>query len=203
MANTNAPNGFMPTWGTFGGAAPTFSFITRQIAYGDTTKIYRGDPVKSLNTGYVAQWTASTAVSQLAGIFWGCKYKSTSLGRTVWNNYWPGGDVASTDTVEAYLIPCNLSVPMVFEAQSDGTAFAFADIGQCVDVTLGTGSTQTGQSGASLAYSTLGVTATLPFRIVGLLSDYAPPGLNGTDNTTSYNRVLVAANVSGAGSTGI
>lgn len=198
MANTNAPNGFVEWTGSYGGSAPNFGLIVREIAYGDTTKIYRGDPVKMLNTGYVAQWTNGTAVSQLAGIFFGCKYKSTSFGWTRWSNYWPGADVASTDKVYAFLIPCVFSgVAPTFVVQSDGTALGFADIGQCADVTVGTGSTATGQSGASLAQGGIGTTATLPFRIVGLLSDYAPPGTNGTDNSSSYNRVIVAANVSG------
>ena len=42
-------------------------------------------------------------------------------------------------------------------------------------------------------------TATLPFRVVGLYNGVG----NGSDATTDYNWVIVAANVAGAGSTGI
>lgn len=202
MANTNAPFGLREFTGTVGGVAPNFSLITRQIAYNDTTKIYRGDPVASLVTGYVAQWTASTAVSQLAGVFFGCKYKSTAFGRTVWMPYWPGSDVASTDTVEAYLIPCNLAAPPVFIIQTNVTGVTIADIGANFDVALGTGSTATGQSGAYLDVSTINTTATLPFRLLGLWSDYAPPSSAGAQ-AGAYNWAIVAANVAGAGSTGL
>ena len=50
-----------------------------------------------------------------------------------------------------------------------------------------------GVSGATLN-STPAVTATLPFRIEGLWSDYAPAGTPGTDNTSNYNLVVVSAN---------
>lgn len=203
MANTNAPFGFKEWSGGMGGAAPNYALITRQIAYDDSTAIFTGDPVKSLDTGYVAQWTAATAVSQLAGIFVGCKYLSSSAGRVVWNNYWPGSDVASGNEVTAFLIPCNLAVPATFLVQSSGSAITFADIGLCGDVSVAAGSTTTGRSACTLNQGTLAATATFPFRIVGLYSDAAPPGSPGTDDTSSYNWVIVAANVSGAGSTGI
>lgn len=203
MANTNAPFGFTSWNGVFGGAAPTFSLIRREIAYNDATKIYTGDPVKSLSTGYVSQWTAGTAVSQLAGIFVGCKYLSTAFGRTVWNNYWPGSDVASTAKVYAHILACNLAPAPAFLVQSSGTAITIADIGANADVAIGTGSTATGRSGASLDQATLAVTATLPFRIVGIYADSAPSGAPGADTASSYNWVIVAPNVSGAGSTGI
>jgi hypothetical protein len=35
-------------------------------------------------------------------------------------------------------------------------------------------------------------TATLPFRVVGLLTD--PPGANGTDYASAYNQIIVAFN---------
>lgn len=202
MANTNAPFGFRDWMGTLGGAAPTYAQITREIAYNDTTKIFNGDPVKALATGYVAQWSAGTAVSQLAGIFVGCKYLSTAIGRTVWSRFWPGADVASGNKVTAYLAPCNLAAPPLFVVQSSGTVFTIADVGANADVAIGTGNTSTGQSGASLDQATLAATATLPFRIVGLYSDYGPPGSAGAD-ASSYNWAIVAANVAGAGSTGI
>lgn len=203
MANTNAPYGFSEWTGNMGSTTPSYGLLPRQIAFNDTTKIFTGDPVKSLSTGFVAQWTAGTAVSQLAGIFVGCKYLSTSQGRTVWSNYWPGADVASGNVVTAYLIPCNLSTAPTFVVQSSGTAITLADIGANADVVVGTGSTLTGRSGASLDQSTLAATATLPFRVVGIYSDNGPPGAAGTDAASSFNWVIVAANVSGAGSTGI
>lgn len=215
MANTNAPFGFKQQVSATG-APSNFEIVYKQIAYNDTTKIYTGDPVKMLNTGYIAQWTASTAVSQLAGIFVGCEYLSTASGKMVSAAFWPGADVASTaqSTIIAKIIPCTGAIAPTFLVQSDSTGVAFADIGQNVDVALGTGSTLTGQSGAYLDVSTINTTATLPFRIVGLYGGgYGAGGVGGIQPgstgpyagsaTGAYNWVLVRANVSGAGATGI
>lgn len=198
MANTAAPFGFK-LLGNQGGVAPNFGTVTAKIQSANTTAIYRQDPVKLSNDGYIDQWTASTAVSQLYGIFVGCKYYDTAVGATVNRPYWPGAN-ASGD-VTAYLVPCVLAVPPRFVVASSGTAITQADVGQNADVSVGSGSTYSGKSGASLDQSTLNTTATLPFRIVGLYSDIEPNAPNGVDNTTSYNWVVVTANVTG--STGI
>lgn len=215
MANINAPFGFKQQQSAMG-APSNFEMINMPIAYNDTTKIYTGDPVKRLATGYIGQWTAATAVSQLAGIFCGCEYLSSSQGKMVSSAFWPGADVASgaQSTIIAKIIPCNLAIPPKFLVQSDATGIAFADIGQNVDIAVGTGSTTTGVSGAYLDAGTLGATATLPFRIVGLYggawgaggSGGIQPGTGGPYSgsaTGAYNWVIVQANVSGGGSTGI
>lgn len=216
MANANNPFGLMPLGNQATGAPSNFEHTTGVIAYNDSTKIYRGDPVKKLSTGFIAQWTATTAVSQLAGIFWGCEYLSSSQGKKVYSAYWPGADVASTaqDTLVAFILPCNLAVPGTFIIQSDSTGVAFADIGANFDVALGTGNTLTGKSGCYLDVSTINTTATLPFRLVGLAGAAVGAGGRGVvfpsstspyggSATGAYNWAIVQANVSGAGSTGI
>ena len=191
MANTNAPFGALPFQGA-DGASPTYGMSTRLIAYNNTTKIFRGDLVKSLDTGYIAQWTAATGVSQAAGVFWGCKYYSVSQKMTVFSNYWPGADVATNAVVTAYLIPINTAVPPKFVIQTDSTGVAFAAVGQNVDVAMGTGSTLTGMSAMYVDTGTLGTTATLPFRILGLYSDV---GVGNGSEAGAYNRILVQANI--------
>lgn len=213
MANVNAPFGLKPLTSATG-AASNYEMRKANIAYNNTTKIYRGDPVKLLSTGYIAQWTAATAVSQLWGIFWGCEYLSSAQGKKVFSQFWPGADVASTaqETIVASIIPCNQAASGTFLAQSDATGVAFADIGQNIDVALGTGNTLTGQSGAYLDVSTINTTATLPFRIMGLaggslgaggMGIIQPSSTNpyGGSATGAYNWVIVAAN--NTGSTGI
>ena len=104
MANTNTPFGFQEYYGGAGGA-PTFAQSTRRVASTDSTAIFFGDPVMpvvSTANGYITQASPGTTV--VAGIFVGCKYLSTSQKRTVWSNYWPRSDVASTDTVTGYII---------------------------------------------------------------------------------------------------
>lgn len=195
MANTNAPFGFRQYRGT--GSVPTYEQSVRKIASGNTTKIYFGDAVVPLATGYIAQATAGT--TPLAGVFAGCKYVSTSQKRTVWSNYWPGAD--ATGDVEAYVID---DPNAQFEVQAGGTAIGFADLGLNVQLNVGTGNTATGISG--MYVESPAVTATLPFRLVGFVE--APPGSAGTDITSAYNRVVVAFNnvvtrTNGAGPTGI
>lgn len=180
------------------GVTPNFETVEMIVDKDDTTAIYTGDPVKLLSTGYIAQWSAGTAVSQLAGIFWGCRYLSTSLGRVITNNYWPGSD-ASGD-VTALVIPCVFNVPQYFVVQTDSTGATFADKYRNYDVALGTGSTANGRSGAYLDLSTGNTTATLPFRLVDLWGGTPPSGRGNVGSGTesgAYNWVIVAANVTG------
>jgi hypothetical protein len=195
MANTSAPFGLRP-WQGPGGSTPNYETEWVEIAYNDTTKIFRGDMVKQLATGYVAQWTAATVASQFRGVFWGCKYYSVSQKRTVWNKYWPGADVGTNAIVQAQIIPVSSGVPYKFIAQtanSNTTAVAvgIAAVGINADVSVGTGSTLSQQSASYVDINTFGVTATLPLRIVGIPTGYG----NGFDPTTAFNNVIVQANI--------
>ena len=209
MPNNNAPFGFVPYRGN--GAAPTYELSTRMIASANTTKIFQGDPVIPLTTGYITQMSAGGTV-RCEGIFSGCKYLSTSAKRTVWSNFWPGAD--ANGDVEAYLYS---NPQMQFEVQSSdasGTsAVVFANIGEYINIGYGiglagtpNGNTANGLSTASVDQDTLATTVTHPFIVVGLVE--APPGAEGTDIATEYNRVIVAFNnassrTNGAGPTGI
>jgi hypothetical protein len=125
----------------------------------------------------------------MAGIFQGCKYLSTAQKRTVWGNYWPGSDVASTaqSTIEAYVINDPLAQ---FVAQSDSTGLVQADAGANLDFNIGTGTAANGLSGAFLIH-TGAATAAYPFRFVKLVLD--PPGSPGTASG-AYNWAVVAFN---------
>ena len=206
MANTQAYFGFTQYQGGAGGA-PTFAQSTRRIASGNSTAIYTGDPVMpvvSSANGYITQGSPGTTT--LAGIFVGCRYLNTSLGRVVWSNYWPGS--GATGDVEAYVIDDPASR---FIVQTSTTAFPMTGtattmtsgvIGQYAQFTIGTGNTSTGRSGAYL--SAVGTTVTYPFTIV----DYQVGVSNGGDPTSQYCNVIVGFNneifrSNGAGPTGI
>jgi hypothetical protein len=170
-----------------------------QIAYNNSTPIYFGDAVIPLSTGYIAQATASTVA--MAGIFVGCKYLSTSQKRTVWSNYWPGNDVASGNDVTAYVIN---DPNAQFLVQAGGTNIGFANIGEYIQLNVGTGNSSTGISG--MYVESPNTTVTLPFIVRGIVAD--PPGTNGTLITGAYNYVIVGFNnaltrTNGAGPTGI
>lgn len=84
MANTNAPFGLKPI-GPAGGGPYNASMQERKnaILYSNGTAIYTNDLIKMQSTGYLAQWSAATAVSQCWGVFRGCRYFSNSqqIGR--------------------------------------------------------------------------------------------------------------------------
>jgi len=196
MANTNAPFGLRPLMA--GGSAPTgFANWTRKngILYNNATAIYSGDLVQTLSTGYLGQWTATTAASQCAGVFVGCERYSTSQNTKYYSPYWPGTDAAS-GTVDAFLIPIQQAANMMFVIQTDGTGITVADIGANADIVVGTGSTSGGCfSGSYLDTGTLNTTATLPLRIMDLWSNWCPVG-PGTQ-AGAYNWAVVSINMTG------
>jgi len=202
MGNVSAPFGFVQRQGT--GASPTYEFASGfnngSIAY-NASAIYYGDPVtrasSSSGTLIQAVGSAGNSTITMAGIFYGCKYLSTAQKRTVWSNYWPGSDVASTaqSTIESYVVN---DPNAQFLVQSDSTGLAQATaIGAQFDFAIGTGTTANGLSGAYLLH-TPGSNASWPFRCVDLVFD--PPGANGTiqganvSTASPYNYAIVAFN---------
>ena len=183
MANSNTPFGFQQWSGT--GSAPTYEQVTAIIPYNGSA-IYNGDPVIVTANGTIAVGAPGT--TQLAGIFIGCKYLSVSQRRVIWNNFWPGSDVASSQTVEAYIVN---DPNAKFICQTDSTGAAQTDVYANVNFAIGSPNTTSGVSGAYLNMSTTGVTATLPFRIEQLVTQ--PPGAPGTESG-AYNRVIVSFN---------
>lgn len=187
MANTNAPFGFRQYQGT--GSAPTYEQVVMTIDKDDTSAVYYGDPVVPLSTGYVAKGTPSNLV-QVAGIFYGCKYLSTSQKRVVWSNYWPGAD--ASDDVEAYVVNDPNAKFLAQTGNSSSTGLVFGDINANVQFAYGTGNSSTGISGAYIDIAvTPNTTATYPFRVVSLVTQ--PPGGPGTE-AGAYNYAVVAFN---------
>ena len=191
MANTapSAYNGFQQWSGN--GSAPTYEQIAVRIAY-NASAIYYGDPVNPDSSGYVVKGvtSASSSNTQIAGVFVGCKYLSVSQKRTIWSNYWPGSDVASTDVVEGYIVN---DPNAKFVAWSDATGVTASDINNNVGFNIGSGNAANGISGAYIntAVVSPGTDSSLPFRVVALLDN--PPGVNGTASG-AYAKVIVAFN---------
>jgi hypothetical protein len=185
MANTNAPFGFRQYSGN--GSAPTYEQVAVQIAY-NATNIFYGDPVEPDANGYVIQGDGTTAAAGIAGIFIGCTYLSVSQKRVIWSNYWPGSDVASTSVVTGYIV----NDPNArFIAQTGSTGATQSTINLNVPYVTGSGNTANGISAAYVDVANAAVTATLPFRVVGLVTD--PPGSAGTE-AGAYNYVIVGFN---------
>jgi hypothetical protein len=161
MANSPAYFGFMQDSGL--GSTPTYEQVVRQAQY-NAAAIYRGDPVTSQTDGTVA--ISSPGTTQIAGIFQGAKYLSVSQQRVIWNQYWPGSDVASGQYPEMYIV----NDPNArFLAQSDDTGLTLADVGANAQFAIGTPNAYTKQSGAYI--DSVGPdTATLPFRVLSIVT---------------------------------
>jgi D-serine deaminase-like pyridoxal phosphate-dependent protein len=186
MANTNAPFGFRQYSGN--GSAPTYEQVAVSVGY-NTTNIFYGDPVEPAADGTVAQGDGTTAAAGIAGIFVGCQYLSVAQKRTVWSNYYPGGTDPASGTIIGYIInDPNARFVVQAGASAIGTDALNANIGY----DIGAGNTASGISGAFVTAGSIDVTATLPFRVVGLVTQ--PPGSAGTDYTSGYNWVVVGFN---------
>lgn len=197
MANTFAPTGFDDAELLIG-AAPSgnLSNIGYLIAYNNSHKIYQGDPVTLLSTGYIDTLAPGSISSTVmpCGIFMGCSYISASQARLVWSNFFPAGDTLTNGVVNAYVVddPNRMFVVQTGWSAGSPAAATQAMVGMNATYAYGTPSFAN-ISGAYIDLNTTpATTATLPFRIVSLVTD--PPGANGTDTTTAYNKVLVAWN---------
>lgn len=201
MANTNAPYGLQPLRTLSGQTSFANRWIIKGIDKDDTQNIGRGDMLKYLATGYVAQWTAGTAVSQWAGVFWGCRYVSISQGKEIYSSIWPGSD--ASDDVDVDFVPAQGTEPMLFKIQTNSTGVVLADRFANFDITVGSINTTTGWSGSVLDVSSLNTTATLPLRLMNLWRDEMGGEIGPGTQAGAYNWAVVMANVAGAGATGL
>lgn len=191
MANTFAPFGFAQRGGT--GSSPTFEQVLYTVDY-NTANIFFGDPVFRLSDGTLAGITTGPGpgTTAIAGIFTGCVYMSVAQKRTVWSNYWPGSDVASTNSVSVYI--CN-DPNAQFTVQVGGSTsvgLVAGNVGLNVQFAYGTGNTANGLSGAYIDITVApAATAGFPFRLISLITN--PPGAPGTASG-QYNWAVVAFN---------
>jgi len=169
MANTYAPSGFT-TAALYGAVAPNYATRTATIAYNYGTQIAFGDPVYLNTSGDIVLYAA--AGTTIHGIFRGCKYLDPSSGRTQWYRYWSAPTLPSTTVVEAYV---EADPTMTFQVQTSGSALTQADIGKNADiVTSSSGAPNAaGTSTCGLSVASIADTATLPFRIVGIVQSPA------------------------------
>lgn len=214
MANTLAnPSGGFQAFGRLDGGSPTAGLTQVWIASTDAGLYFRGDPVATSSAGgtnnsgaYIISNQSVTGMSSglVRGIFQGCEYYQPTVGRQVWSNYFPGTVTGSTGDIRAYVID---DPEQLFLVQcSTNAALISSQIGLNVAFTgaqSSAGNTLSGLSNVTLAATTTGSTNTLPFRVVDFYANYAAPGIpaigtnafiNGTDNTTAANMVLVRLN---------
>ena len=173
MANTNGSFGLRPV-GTVGQNGNTGGLTEYRIASDNSNKMYQGSPVIPLSTGFVdIVGAAAGGTVGLVGVFWGCEYVSSTTGKKVWSNTWPGAGANSTYPVKAFVYDDPMQVFVIAsdatltdEATARAAVFANANFS-----TATTGDDTTGLSAGRLAVSTIATTNTLNLRIMGIQDD--------------------------------
>lgn len=198
MVNTFSPFGFRQM-GHRDGMAPTMGLETRAISSAYTTPIFTGDVVQnsSATPGYLISLGSSAGGTAAAvgligyGIFFGCEYYNTAVGRVTWSSYWPGSGAAGD--VKAFV--CSDPEQLYYAQGSSGAVLGTSLIGQVLPCSLvgsSSGNTTTGQSVMFLQSSlATGLTSAGQFMIVDMYSNYAPPGVNGTSTTAEGFQIAV------------
>jgi len=160
-----------------GGAAnstATSNYSLYEIANGNTNKLYHGQPVIPLSTGYIdAAGAAAGGTVGLVGVFQGCEYVSSTTGKPTWSNYWPGSGADSNHAVKAYVNDDPMQL-YVIATDASWTAKATARAGVFANANFSTAITGTDATGLSLgrlAISTIATTAALQMRIMGWVED--------------------------------
>lgn len=165
---TNAPNGLRPVK-KLDGSAWTGQTRPYPIASGYATSLFKGDPVTVLADGTLGIGVAGSAI---VGVFWGVQYIPANGGLPVNQPYWAASTTTqNTATATAFVIDDPTVLFTIQEsngAGAAGTPLALADVGLNANFAVGTGSTATGNSGASLDNTTENTTATLNLKIIEL-----------------------------------
>jgi len=176
MANTNGSFGLRPL-NKMGGAAnstATSNYSLYEIANGLTDKLYHGEPVIPLSTGYIGPpGAAAGGTVGLLGVFQGCEYVASGTGKPTWSNYWPGSGADSNHPIKAYVNDDPMQL-YVIATDASWTSKATARAAVFANANFSTAITGTDSSGLSLgrlAISTIATTAALQMRIMGWVED--------------------------------
>lgn len=197
MVNTMAPFGFRQ-FRRLDGGAPTAGFDTLTIASSDTNLYFTGDDVVTSTTGpYITVPSTGQVITR--GVFQGCEFYSPTVGRKVWSPFFPGSVQTSSGTNDAQAWVCT-DPEMMYTVQCSSIAQITSSMiglntarNTSIALLSSQGNQTTGVSAVTL--STIATTnSSAPWRIMDLYSNWAPPGVNGTDNTSAGNIVIVAPN---------
>ena len=176
MANTNGAFGLRPIAkvGSNSNSTGVSGYTMYEIASGNSNVIYQGSPVIPLSTGFIdIVGAAAGGTVGLVGAFMGCEYVSSTTGKPVFSNYWPGSGADSNHPVKAFVADDPMQLfAIATDASITNEAGARAAVFANANFASGTsGSTTTGMSSATLAVSTINTTANLNLRIMGWQED--------------------------------
>ena len=176
MANTNGAFGLRPI-AKMGQNANSTGASEYRIAAGNTNAIYQGTPVIPLAAGVIdVVGAAAGGTVGLLGVFWGCEYVSSTTGKKVFSNQWPGSGADTNHPVKAFVYddPSQLFVIATSNvvAAADTEAEVRAAVFANANFALATsGVAATGISSATLDLNTIATTNTLNLRIMGIQED--------------------------------
>ena len=200
MANANVGFGLKPI--NTAGSTPATSGTNAYFIDSAASAIFQGSPVIATNGGEIAvSSSASGDTLKFVGVFAGCEYVSSSTGKKVFSNYWPGsGADTNFDIIgHVYDNPMQRFLVSADEANTDRDT-AKADIFKTATLASGTGgSTTTGISSTALDISTAEDTDTSnPLMILGLHED--PENSDHTAANATYivkinNHALMSSDV--------
>lgn len=89
MANVNVGFGLKPI--NVAGSTPATQGTNSYFIDSSASAIYQGSPVIATNGGEIAvSSSASGDTLKFVGVFAGCDYVSSTTGKKVFSNYWPG-----------------------------------------------------------------------------------------------------------------
>ena len=195
MANTNAPFGFR-LFGRRDGGQPTAGMDTLTVISSDTNTYFTGDVVtissQSIVAGAITKPSSGVTIgSPVQGIFLGCEVFLSQLGRNQWLPNFTG-NIGSSAPGKAYV--CTDPDQVFIVQGSSNAVLGTSTIGLNIGwdaASQANGNTATGISGIVLASSTVSGNSSLPFRIVDVYSNYAPPGANGTSSGAEGFQIMV------------
>ena len=194
MANTFAPFGFR--YFNYQAGSPTVGLTKALLQSSNATALYKGDLVQDSTTagGYVTALTTGLGAVPTRGVFDGCSYYDVGSNSVI-QGYFPGSLSTAVGDVTCYIVddPNTWWIAQASTNAVVGSSIVGFNIGV---ITGSTGNTLTGQGRASIASSqtVIGATNALPFRIMDVYSNWAPPGTNGTDNTVAGAILVVQPN---------
>ena len=211
MANTLAsPSMGFQSFGRVEGGSPTAGLTPVWIASTDASLIFRGDPVVTSsaggtnNSGAYVTAAASGITTLVRGIFQGLYQYNPTAGRVVWSNNYSGSVTGSTGDVKCWIIDDPQQTFLVQGSTSAAITSSFIGLNIGFTANSSTGNTAFGYSNVTVTSSSVtAASSNGPFRIVDFYSAYAPPSvpaigtaafINGTDNTTPANMVIVRLN---------
>jgi len=203
MSSVSRINGFRPVK-TLDGKPWTGACNTYFVPSSDATAIYIGDPVKLAGDARSASGVPTVTIggtgAAIVGFVVGVAFEGvgdlpnippvTNLNAPIYR-------AASTN---AYLLVAD-DPQLIFEAETSGATFATADVSLNASFAIGTPSTTTGASGATIDLSTKATTANLVLKIVGFPN--RPDNAIGDSYTRAYVSINNHSYKGGTGTVGV